>query len=164
MVSHPPRRRNFSICLCNLTKDPVCCADALNVLLIIVDDLRPSLGCYGDKLVKSPNIDQLASHSLLFQNAFAQVCQGSNSHGNVPPHTHRTGVPQLVLGGTNHARHLPERGKHGLENSGQGHPIVYSKGNLYLTGCHSSLGGGYTLTLTCSGPTLVCLLPVGDTT
>ncbi|EHB11421.1 Iduronate 2-sulfatase [Heterocephalus glaber] len=54
--------------------------DARNVLLIIVDDLRPSLGCYGDKLVKSPNIDQLASHSLLFQNAFAQVCPG-----NTPP-------------------------------------------------------------------------------
>ncbi|XP_047619934.1 iduronate 2-sulfatase isoform X3 [Phacochoerus africanus] len=53
--------------------------DALNVLLIIVDDLRPSLGCYGDKLVRSPNIDQLASHSLLFQNAFAQqaVCAPS---------------------------------------------------------------------------------------
>ncbi|KAF6090847.1 hypothetical protein HJG60_012229 [Phyllostomus discolor] len=53
--------------------------DALNVLLIIVDDLRLSLGCYGDKLIKSPNIDQLASHSLLFQNAFAQqaVCAPS---------------------------------------------------------------------------------------
>uniref|UniRef100_A0A8C3YGU4 Iduronate 2-sulfatase n=1 Tax=Catagonus wagneri TaxID=51154 RepID=A0A8C3YGU4_9CETA len=51
----------------------------LNVLLIIVDDLRPSLGCYGEKLVRSPNIDQLASHSLLFQNAFAQqaVCAPS---------------------------------------------------------------------------------------
>uniref|UniRef100_G1M8Q2 Iduronate 2-sulfatase n=1 Tax=Ailuropoda melanoleuca TaxID=9646 RepID=G1M8Q2_AILME len=51
----------------------------LNVLLIIVDDLRPSLGCYGDKLIRSPNIDQLASHSLLFQNAFAQqaVCAPS---------------------------------------------------------------------------------------
>ncbi|XP_069895707.1 iduronate 2-sulfatase isoform X2 [Dipodomys merriami] len=52
---------------------------ALNVLLIIVDDLRPSLGCYGDKIVRSPNIDQLAAHSLLFQNAFAQqaVCAPS---------------------------------------------------------------------------------------
>ncbi|XP_040323488.1 iduronate 2-sulfatase isoform X4 [Herpailurus yagouaroundi] len=51
----------------------------LNVLLIIVDDLRPSLGCYGDKAIRSPNIDQLASRSLLFQNAFAQqaVCAPS---------------------------------------------------------------------------------------
>lgn len=54
-------------------------SDAPNVLLIIVDDLRPSLGCYGDRFVRSPNIDQLASHSLLFRNAFAQqaVCAPS---------------------------------------------------------------------------------------
>ncbi|XP_078004109.1 iduronate 2-sulfatase isoform X2 [Phascolarctos cinereus] len=53
--------------------------DGLNVLLIIVDDLRPSLGCYGEALVKSPNIDQLASRSVVFQNAFAQqaVCAPS---------------------------------------------------------------------------------------
>ncbi|XP_029785441.1 iduronate 2-sulfatase isoform X5 [Suricata suricatta] len=65
----------------------------LNVLLIIVDDLRPSLGCYGDKLVRSPNIDQLSSHSLLFQNAFAQqaVCAPSRVSfltGRRPDTTH----------------------------------------------------------------------------
>ncbi|XP_069603148.1 iduronate 2-sulfatase isoform X2 [Ranitomeya imitator] len=50
-----------------------------NVLLVIVDDLRTSLGCYGDSLVKSPNIDQLASNSVLFTNAYAQqaVCAPS---------------------------------------------------------------------------------------
>ncbi|XP_072286387.1 iduronate 2-sulfatase [Pyxicephalus adspersus] len=50
-----------------------------NVLLIIVDDLRTSLGCYGDDIIKSPNIDQLASHSILFTNAYAQqaVCAPS---------------------------------------------------------------------------------------
>ncbi|XP_055455572.1 iduronate 2-sulfatase isoform X2 [Psammomys obesus] len=67
--------------------------DALNVLLIIVDDLRPSLGCYGDKLVRSPNIDQLASHSIVFQNAFAQqaVCAPSRVSfltGRRPDTTH----------------------------------------------------------------------------
>lgn len=44
-----------------------------NVLFIIVDDLRTSLGCYKDPLVKSPNIDQLASQSHVFLNAYAQV-------------------------------------------------------------------------------------------
>ncbi|XP_071613787.1 iduronate 2-sulfatase isoform X2 [Heliangelus exortis] len=53
--------------------------DGMNVLFIVVDDLRPVLGCYGEKLVKSPNIDQLASQSIVFSNAYAQqaVCAPS---------------------------------------------------------------------------------------
>lgn len=54
---------------------------SLNVLLIVADDLRPSLGCFGDKVVKSPNIDQLASKSNVFHNAFVQqaVCAPSRT-------------------------------------------------------------------------------------
>ncbi|XP_047440620.1 iduronate 2-sulfatase [Mugil cephalus] len=52
-----------------------------NVLFIVADDLRTSLGCYGDSLVKSPNIDQLASKSQVFLNAYAQqaVCAPSRT-------------------------------------------------------------------------------------
>ena len=32
----------------------------LNVLLLAVDDLRPELGCYGNKLIDTPNFDRLA--------------------------------------------------------------------------------------------------------
>ncbi|XP_026539220.1 iduronate 2-sulfatase [Notechis scutatus] len=46
--------------------------EGLNVLFVVADDLRPALGSYGDPLVRSPNIDQLASRSVVFQNAFAQ--------------------------------------------------------------------------------------------
>eukprot|EP00066_Takifugu_rubripes_P005812 XP_003970139.1 PREDICTED: iduronate 2-sulfatase [Takifugu rubripes] len=56
-------------------------AERKNVLVIIADDLRPSLGCYKDPLVKSPNIDQLASKSHVFFNAYAQqaVCAPSRT-------------------------------------------------------------------------------------
>jgi iduronate 2-sulfatase len=36
-----------------------------NVLFIAVDDLRPILGCYGDKVALTPKIDQLASGGTL---------------------------------------------------------------------------------------------------
>ena len=45
----------------------------LNVRLIVVDDLRPALGSYGHSYMVTPNIDNLARHSVLFQNAFVQV-------------------------------------------------------------------------------------------
>ncbi|CAN9514690.1 unnamed protein product [Ophioblennius macclurei] len=52
-----------------------------NVLFIIADDLRTSLGCYGDSMAKTPNIDQLASKSQVFLNAYAQqaVCAPSRT-------------------------------------------------------------------------------------
>ncbi|GFY72761.1 iduronate 2-sulfatase [Trichonephila inaurata madagascariensis] len=43
-----------------------------NVLFIVVDDLRPALGCYGDERAITPNIDQLASKGVVFKNAYAQ--------------------------------------------------------------------------------------------
>ena len=47
-----------------------------NVLFIAVDDLKPVLGCYGDKLIKTPNIDRLAKMGTVFLNNYCQqaVC------------------------------------------------------------------------------------------
>lgn len=43
-----------------------------NVMFITVDDLRPALGCYGDTMAHTPNIDALAKSSIYFNNAYVQ--------------------------------------------------------------------------------------------
>ena len=44
-----------------------------NILFLVVDDLRPQIGCYGHKQMISPNIDRLASNGTIFNRTFCQV-------------------------------------------------------------------------------------------
>ena len=52
-----------------------------NVILIMVDDLRPEINCYNKTIIKSPNIDNLASDSYLYENAVCNypVCGASRA-------------------------------------------------------------------------------------
>src|SRR5215471_4814 len=40
-----------------------------NVLFLISDDLRPELGSYGNRLIKTPNLDALAARGTRFDHA-----------------------------------------------------------------------------------------------
>lgn len=44
-----------------------------NVFLIYVDDLRPELGAYGNKMIQSPHMDQLANDAMVFNRAYANI-------------------------------------------------------------------------------------------
>ncbi|WP_418262568.1 sulfatase [Flavobacterium faecale] len=58
---------------------PVSAQEKPNVVIFLIDDLREELGCYGNEMVKSPNIDKLANEGILFNKAYAQqgICAPS---------------------------------------------------------------------------------------
>ena len=52
-----------------------------NIIWITVEDISPTLSMYGDSTAKTPNLDELASESLIFTEAFTTVgvCSPSRS-------------------------------------------------------------------------------------
>ena len=51
-------------------------ADKPNILWLTSEDHSPTMGCYGDKVARTPNIDALATKGMLFKKAWsvAPVC------------------------------------------------------------------------------------------
>lgn len=54
-----------------------------NVLFIAVDDMKPLLGCYGDKTAQTPVMDRLASQGALFTNAYCQQAVSGPSRASL---------------------------------------------------------------------------------
>jgi iduronate 2-sulfatase len=96
----------FLVCL------PIVCAALSgaghpNILLICVDDLKPVLGCYGDTVVKSPNIDALARRGVRFERAYCNqaVCAPSRNALMTGLRPQTIGVYDL---GTNFRKAVPD--------------------------------------------------------
>ena len=96
--------------------------DKLNVLFIISDDLSATaLGCYGNKLCKTPNIDRLASKGTRFTRAYCQatICGPSRASlmfGYYPYASKATGYTsgrkEVGVGKDSWAQHFKKNGYH----------------------------------------------------
>ena len=64
-----------------------------NIIFFITDDESPTLGCYGDQVAVTPQIDALAADGTLFRNAFATTasCSASRSVVMSGLHNHKNG-------------------------------------------------------------------------
>ena len=82
-------------------------ASRLNVLLIMADDLNTDIGTYGHPLVKTPNLDRLASRGVRFTRAYTQfpLCSPSRVSMLTGLRPDTTRVHDLQ---TDFRAHLPE--------------------------------------------------------
>jgi arylsulfatase A-like enzyme len=68
-----------------------------NIVWIVIEDASPHIGCYGETLIKTPNIDNMAREGIRCSKAFvtSPVCSSSRS-------AMITGMYQNTLGVHNH--------------------------------------------------------------
>lgn len=58
-------------------------AEKPNVLFVIVDDLRPELGCYGNDEIRTPGFDAFSEQSVRFSRAYCQAAACAPSRASV---------------------------------------------------------------------------------
>ncbi|WP_193212070.1 sulfatase [Luteolibacter marinus] len=115
---------------------PCLAADKPNVLLILVDDLKPTLGCYGDAAAKTPAIDQLAERGMRFDLAYCNqsVCAPSRINLMAGSRSTSTGIYNF---GADVRKVYPDAvtlpqwfSKHGYQSQALGKVFHFGHGNI----------------------------------
>lgn len=77
------RSRFLAVLLWTALPGTVMAGAERNVLIIITDDESPTLGCYGDPVAVTPQVDRLAADGMLFRRAYATTASCSASRSAV---------------------------------------------------------------------------------
>ena len=84
----------------SLAAAPARGAEAPNFVLIIADDVSfDDIGCYGNAVVKTPNVDRLAAEGLVFDRAYLTTSSCSPTRCSIITgrYPHNTGSPELHM-------------------------------------------------------------------
>lgn len=118
-----------TICAAESTQPP-------NVLMILVDDLKPSFGAYGDEWVHSPNLDRLAAKGMRFDMAYCNQAVCAPSRNNLLLGSRSTSIGVYSLGqhfrtAVPDAITMPQYFKqHGYHAAGVGKVFHIGHGNI----------------------------------
>ena len=88
----------LSILILNSCDSPINKIEDPNFIIFIADDISwDDLGCYGNKHVQTPNIDQLSAEGLTFNNMYLTTSSCSPSRNSIITgrYPHNTGAPEL---------------------------------------------------------------------
>lgn len=114
---------------------PLQATERPNVLMILVDDLKPALGCYGDAHAITPNIDRLASRGTRFELAYCNQAVCAPSRFTLMLGSHSTSTGLYGLGSqlrqiVPHAVTMPQYfAKHGYRTESLGKVFHIGHGN-----------------------------------
>ena len=75
-----------------------------NILWISTEDMSPHLGCYGDKVAVTPNIDRLASQGIRFDNVFTTAAISAPVRAGVITGMYQTSIGCMHMRTTSYRR------------------------------------------------------------
>jgi arylsulfatase A-like enzyme len=102
-----------------------------NVLWIVIEDMSPHFGCYGENQIKTPHIDALAEDGVLFEHAYvtAPICSTSRS-------AMITGCYQTSIGAQHHRSGRSEKHLISLPKDVVAVPELFKKAGYWV--CNSN--------------------------
>jgi N-sulfoglucosamine sulfohydrolase len=75
-----------------------------NILWISTEDMSPHLGCYGDKVAKTPNIDRLASQGIRYTNVFTTAAISAPCRAGIITGMYQTSIGCMHMRTTSYRR------------------------------------------------------------
>lgn len=75
-----------------------------NIIWISTEDMSPHLGCYGDKIAKTPNIDRLADQGVRFTNVFTTAAISAPCRAGIITGMYQTSIGCMHMRTTSYRR------------------------------------------------------------